>query len=476
MWLNDTPPRVNTDVALHANEFCVFFFFFLIPNWYLGPYCFYLSTVANSTPSFPCYPSAAYDVFNDVDSNVMNQEGPNDPFEWDEYGAAGSSSVYTLQKVISTEAQFPIRSNSTEYIFHRAFDAVGAGSMWLVQDGYTPLFGQAPDLATEVSVSQWAQNEGLRYANQAHRRRMPHRSMSAFWTLNEPWPNAAYGSVVDWFGEKKHAYYAATQQAYAAIDISLQYASLFIVAGAKAQTSAVSAWVVAEHSVHGANAELTISTTAGTILYTTSWSGVSVAVAKGAMGNVVKLKGGAMDGWVAPPALAGAVVLARLVLKEGPVDEKSTPDVGSGDLGGEAILAEQLYTFAVLAPGSRVDENMAPLRPMAPLLSAPQSECTLSLPACGKSLEGDSKKCSVTIYNAGTVPCIYVKLELRDEAGGLGAQFHAADFSANYMTVFGSSSVDITFARLRYHDATPAAPRSVCLEAWNMKQLCKAIP
>lgn len=80
--------------------------------------------------------------------------------------------------------------------------------MWLVQDGYQPLFGQADTLKTEVRTSQWAQAEGLRYANQAHRRRMPHRSMCAFWTLNEPWPNAAYGSVIDLYGVKKAAYFA----------------------------------------------------------------------------------------------------------------------------------------------------------------------------------------------------------------------------------------------------------------------------
>lgn len=93
--------------------------------------------------------------------------------------------------------------------------------MWLSQDAYLPLFGSVGSLEAEVRISQWTQNEGLRYANQAHRRHMPHRSMCAFWTLNEPWPNAAYGSVVDWFGVKKAAYYAATRKVYATTDVSL---------------------------------------------------------------------------------------------------------------------------------------------------------------------------------------------------------------------------------------------------------------
>lgn len=38
------------------------------------------------------------------------------------------------------------------------------------------------------------------------------------------------GSVIDWFGVKKAAYYSATRSAYAKIDVSLKYSSLFIVA------------------------------------------------------------------------------------------------------------------------------------------------------------------------------------------------------------------------------------------------------
>ena len=53
-----------------------------------------------------------------------------------------------------------------DVVVRRAFDAVGAGKMWLSQDAYLPLFGPADSLATEVKISQWTQTEGLRYANQ----------------------------------------------------------------------------------------------------------------------------------------------------------------------------------------------------------------------------------------------------------------------------------------------------------------------
>jgi hypothetical protein len=35
--------------------------------------------------------------------------------------------------------------------------------MWLTQDAYLPLFGPQTSLEAEVRISQWTQNEGLRY-------------------------------------------------------------------------------------------------------------------------------------------------------------------------------------------------------------------------------------------------------------------------------------------------------------------------
>jgi hypothetical protein len=63
----------------------------------------------------------------------MNQEGPNNPMEWDEYGAAGSSSAYTISQVIPSDVRFPINGSQPDWIYHRAFDAVGAVSTVHVQ-------------------------------------------------------------------------------------------------------------------------------------------------------------------------------------------------------------------------------------------------------------------------------------------------------------------------------------------------------
>lgn len=84
-----------------------------------GPYCFYLSDVGKGKAAFPCYQQAAYEAYNSDDAPVMNQEGPNNPMEWDEYGAAGSSSAYTLAQVIPQAVRFPINSSDPDYIFHR---------------------------------------------------------------------------------------------------------------------------------------------------------------------------------------------------------------------------------------------------------------------------------------------------------------------------------------------------------------------
>jgi hypothetical protein len=81
-----------------------------------------------------------------------------------------------------------------------------------------------------VRASQLVQAEGLRYANQAMRRFKWHRSACASWTYNEPWPNAAHGCIVEYYGRPKLAYYY-TRNAYAPVDVSAEYPSLACRAG-----------------------------------------------------------------------------------------------------------------------------------------------------------------------------------------------------------------------------------------------------
>ena len=420
-----------------------------------GPYCAYLSTVGPGKASFPCWEQAIYQAFNQdrmhYDAHVMNQEGANNPMEWDEFGAAGASSEYTITQVIPKANLYPVVDAQADWVFHRATSAVGAGSdMWLSRMAYIPLFGEPPSLANEVRISQWTQMEGLRYANQAHVRAMPHRSMSAFWTLNEPWPNVAYGSVVDFFGEKKLAYYAATKKPYGKTDVALSYEALFIVAGA--EPPPLIAWVTSEASVKGTLA-VTVSSTDGKQLKTYSLP-VAVTVGAAAMGSALKL--GALSNFSAPASLAGQVLLVHLEL--------------TGTSG--AHLATQLYTFGVLKTGSDVNANMTSVKPMQRLLSAPKALCKLSVSPC----KGGT--CTATVRNIGPVstpPCLYVALSLRDAdaAAPAAPQFHAASFSDNHFYVPAGGAVSVRVKRLPWRDG--GGKLSVCAEGWNTARECAAL-
>ncbi len=155
--------------------------------------------------------------------------GPDNPMEWTEYGASGAASVETLKRIMPAEHLWPIRASDPHWIWHKAFAAFGPDN-WLGSAQYLQLFGELPDLETTVRCSQFVQAEGLRYANQAMRRRLWHRSACAFWTYNEPWPNAAHGCVVEYYGAPKMAYYY-TSRSYAAVDVSAEYPSLVIQPG-----------------------------------------------------------------------------------------------------------------------------------------------------------------------------------------------------------------------------------------------------
>ncbi len=150
--------------------------------------------------------------------------GPDNPLEWTEYGASGAASVDTLQHIMPAEHLWPIHSSDRYWIWHKAFAAFGADN-WLAPAQYLHLFGELPDLAATVRCSQFVQAEGLRYADQSMRRHEWHRSACTFWTYNEPWPNAAHGCVVEYFGQPKMAYYY-TRNSYAPVDVSAEYSSL----------------------------------------------------------------------------------------------------------------------------------------------------------------------------------------------------------------------------------------------------------
>lgn len=164
-----------------------------------------------------------YAVYND---GLPLSAGARFPAEWNEYGASGASSVEALRSMLPEPSLWPIREDDPAWRWHNAFDAY-LGDDWLAPGNYRRFFGELPDLVSEVRASQWAQAEGLRYANQSNRRAMWQRSACFFWTLNEPWPNAAHGCIVEYAGRPKMAYYAV-RKSYAPIGLGAAYPSLIV--------------------------------------------------------------------------------------------------------------------------------------------------------------------------------------------------------------------------------------------------------
>ncbi len=101
------------------------------------------------------------------------------------------------------------------------------GEWW---DTYTyrdlPLFGEMQgELSTFITVSQYMQAEGLRYAVESNRRRQWQCAGSIIWQFNEPWPGVTGTNLVDYEGNPKTAYYFV-QDAYAPFHVSLRYDKL----------------------------------------------------------------------------------------------------------------------------------------------------------------------------------------------------------------------------------------------------------
>jgi beta-mannosidase len=69
-------------------------------------------------------------------------------------------------------------------------------------------FRKPKDFASFLYVSQVLQAVVIRYAAEAHRRRMPYNAGSLYWQLNDCWPVASWAGV-DYFGQWKALHYFA---------------------------------------------------------------------------------------------------------------------------------------------------------------------------------------------------------------------------------------------------------------------------
>lgn len=159
-----------------------------------------------------------------------------------EFGVDGMSNMEALRTVLAPENQ-KVTTMDENYTWRHH------GEWW---DTYAlrekPIFGELKDLETLVSLSQFMQGEGIRYAIEAHRRRtktsVPARlaegemvtypaqeSVGAIvWQFNEPWPNVSCTSMVDYYAKPKLAlsFYGEAEKP---LHVSMRYDQLLWKAG-----------------------------------------------------------------------------------------------------------------------------------------------------------------------------------------------------------------------------------------------------
>ncbi len=131
-----------------------------------------------------------------------------------EFGVEGITNPRALDAVIAPEHQWPITLDNP-YWRHLS-------SWWVKAALWREVFGEMPDVATTVRALQFLQADGLRYAVEANRRRQWRCSGTLPWQFNEPYPNPACTSAVDYFGVPKPVYYAVAR-AYAPLTITAAF-------------------------------------------------------------------------------------------------------------------------------------------------------------------------------------------------------------------------------------------------------------
>jgi beta-mannosidase len=134
-----------------------------------------------------------------------------------EFGVEGYTNLKTLEATIGPEHRWPATRENLIY-YHTA-------SWWIKEKMLAATFGDLPDLPTTVRATQFMQADGLRYAVEADRRRKWHNSGTLPWQFDEPYPNTACTSAVDYYAQPKPVYYAVAR-AYEPLHLSARFDTL----------------------------------------------------------------------------------------------------------------------------------------------------------------------------------------------------------------------------------------------------------
>ena len=402
--------------------------------------------------------------------------GPVDPFEWTEWGASGLSDVETLRTILPEAKLFPT-GQQPDWAWHKGKD--NPYTDWQQKGVYSQVFlrnGSAfGTIEEEVRASQWLQAEGYRYAYQASRRRKWHRSAMVSWSYNEPWPNVAQQSIIDWRGLPKHAY-AWVRDALQMVDVSLQYLDPFAVADGTTrlggEVMSAQIWIDSEQDA---------PTPASCVTLEYFYPNGTAAAPK----EVHRIKGGAIAPSAAahvgavrfkPPASAvGDVLLVRLSLIDGQaaVETRHEHEGAHGDLAAPPI-AQHTYAFGLVRPGT---SSLGVQAPLAPLLRPPPARLHVSA-----SVAAGGTTVAVRVGTASALAAAhYVKVSVRRSSTGLlqphdDAQLPFVSASRNQFTLLAGEVVEVSVAMLMLMDDDPHAEQvRVCAEAWNAALVCAGI-
>ena len=140
-----------------------------------------------------------------------------------EFGCQGLSSPEGLKRILPEEHLRPVSMKEDLVWRHH-------GEWWDTYDRDSALFGPLEDLNRWTMLSQFIQAEGLRYILESNRRRKFHNSGSFIWQINEPWPNVACTSLLEFGGKAKMAAYWV-KKAFAPVSLSARYDTLVFPAG-----------------------------------------------------------------------------------------------------------------------------------------------------------------------------------------------------------------------------------------------------
>ncbi|MCM4165991.1 hypothetical protein DHC50_20520 [Arenibacter sp. A80] len=322
---------------------------------------------------------AEYDLYN---TGYPLTAGPDNPVEWSEYGASGASSLQTLKRILPDTELWPLPYSDSIMQWHNSAGAY-TQSDWLKPEIYLSLFGELPDLETEIKVSQFVQSEGLRYANQSHRRKKWHRSGCYMWTFNEPWPNVAHGSIVEYYGLPKMAYYYVGNS-YGQIDVSAEYNNISLHPN---DTLTLPVFVTSAMSdpIEGARLVTKIMDLDGKLYYEDS---KNILIDANSSHRIDTLK------FIVPEGANNNVLLVRLDLVD---DRKSN-------------LSSQTYTFGI--KNSSVD-NLAGKKHLLPMLNAPKTKISLSINYDERKKIGGSEMdlYRAKVKNTSNVPALFVRFK-----------------------------------------------------------------